>query len=127
MPTLSIQLTIKETKKLFKMIIGSKRKRFSAKFLSTINSKLQSNGINCLLEESCNWFKRDNSGRKKGPFWSGVYYCTKIECKTKYALKIKENFNIGDSLIINVKYTKPESSHDLIPQHNNKSQQTLLT
>lgn len=108
-----IEFSVKETKTLLRLKIGSKRQKFSAKFLAIINEKIHKIGINCFLEESWNWFKRINS-RKKGPFWSGVYYCVNRNCKTKFTLKLNKSFKLGDNVTIDVFYKNPKTQHELI-------------
>jgi hypothetical protein len=64
------------------------RKHLLTEFSNILNEKIQKFGIYCTLRSLSNWFKVENSRKKKCSDWSGLYQCINAGCKIKYTAKI---------------------------------------
>ncbi|CAF0907232.1 unnamed protein product [Brachionus calyciflorus] len=60
------------------------RKRFKSMAAEHISQKLNENGVICDLRMVNNWFRKNQSQKKRAPFWTGTLKCVINKCNNKF-------------------------------------------
>ena len=96
----------------------NERNKFNSDFADYLSNKLQcEKKLKCWLKFTSNWFKKQNSKKKKAPLWKGVLECIDANCSNKFNAIIENNHTLEKFKYIKI---------DIFPDINNKNHENFI-